>query len=95
MKFYTSLLLADLMIEMIATNLRKHIASHVVDVLVACMHTIIFVRNTYLEELFDHIASQSMYIWGFHCIHLVHLTYTFQLYRKNLSFWTNLYVDQP
>ena len=32
------------------------------------MHTMLFVRNTYLEELFDHIASQSMFIWDFHQI---------------------------
>ena len=29
------------------------------------MHTVIFVRNAYLEELSDHIASQGMYILGF------------------------------
>ena len=35
------------------------------------MHAVIFVRNTYLEEFFDHVASQNMFIWGFHHILLV------------------------
>lgn len=38
---------------------------------VSFMHTLIFVRHTYLEKLFDHIASQSMCIWSFHHILLI------------------------
>jgi hypothetical protein len=31
------------------------------------MHIVLFAKkNTHIEELFDHIASQSMFIWGFH-----------------------------
>jgi hypothetical protein len=35
------------------------------------MHDEMFVRNTYLKELFDHVSSPSRYIWVLHHILLV------------------------
>ena len=60
--FICAHLSADPMIEMILTNPRCELHLLLQHVLVALLFSI---KQTHLEEIFDHIASQSMYNVGF------------------------------